>query len=209
MASVDILNQRGEKVDSVDLDDSIFNAEIDESLVQKVVLWQLAKRRAGTASTKTRGEIRGGGKKPWRQKGTGRARAGTNRSPVWTGGGTVFGPQPRSYSFSLPKKIRKAALRSVLSARLKENRVTVVDKIELESPRTKLFLEPVKALGLEAGKTLFVTRDKDVVLNRSSRNLYQVMILPVDGLNVYDLLRFEKLVLLQDSIPRICERLGR
>lgn len=208
MASVDLFNQRGEKVNSVELDDSIFNAEIHEDLVQRVVLWQLAKRRSGTASTKTRGEIRGGGKKPWRQKGTGRARVGTNRSPIWTGGGTVFGPKPRSYSFSLPKKVRRAALRSVLSSRLKENRLTVVDKISLESPKTKLFLEPLKALGLEGGKALFVTPDKDETLCRSSRNLYQVLVLPVDGLNVYDLLRFEKLVLLQDSIPKICERLG-
>jgi large subunit ribosomal protein L4 len=208
MGSVDLLNQRGEKVDSVELDDSIFNAEIDEGLVQRVVLWQLAKRRSGTASTKTRGEIRGGGKKPWRQKGTGRARVGTNRSPIWTGGGTVFGPKPRSYAFSLPKKVRRAALRSVLSSRLKENRLTVVDKIDLESPKTRLFLEPLRALGLEGGKALFVTPDKDETLLRSSRNLYQVLVLPVDGLNVYDLLRFEKLVLLQDAIPKICERLG-
>lgn len=208
MASVDLLNQRGERVDSVELDDSIFNAAIDEGLVQRVVVWQLAKRRSGTASTKTRGEVRGGGKKPWRQKGTGRARVGTNRSPIWTGGGTAFGPKPRSYAFSLPKKVRRAALRSVLSSRLQENRLTVVDKIELESPKTKLFLEPMRALGLEGGKALFVTPSKDEALLRSSRNLYQVLVLPVDGLNVYDLLRYEKLVLLQDSIPKICERLG-
>lgn len=208
MASVDLLNQRGERVDSVELDDSIFNAAIDEGLVQRVVVWQLAKRRSGTASTKTRGEVRGGGKKPWRQKGTGRARVGTNRSPIWTGGGTAFGPKPRSYAFSLPKKVRRAALRSVLSSRLQENRLTVVDKIELESPKTKLFLEPMRALGLEGGKALFVTPSKDEALLRSSRNLYQVLVLPVDGLNVYDLLRYDKLVLLQDSIPKICERLG-
>lgn len=208
MASVDLLNQRGERVDSVELDDSIFNAAIDEGLVQRVVVWQLAKRRSGTASTKTRGEVRGGGKKPWRQKGTGRARVGTNRSPIWTGGGTAFGPKPRSYAFSLPQKVRRAALRSVLSSRLQENRLTVVDKIELESPKTKLFLEPMRALGLEGGKALFVTPSKDEALLRSSRNLYQVLVLPVDGLNVYDLLRYDKLVLLQDSIPKICERLG-
>ena len=110
----------------------------------------MAKRRSGTASTKTRGEIRGGGKKPWRQKGTGRARAGTNRSPIWTGGGTIFGPKPRSYAFSLPKKMRKAALRSVLTAKLKDNQLTVMDKIELDAPKTKLFVEILKTLGLEA-----------------------------------------------------------
>ncbi len=208
MALIDVVNQNGEKVDSVELDEKIFNAEIRENLVQNVVVWQLAKRRAGTASTKTRSEVRGGGKKPWRQKGTGRARAGTNRSPVWTGGGTIFGPKPRSYEFSLNKKARKAALRSVLTAKLRDNHLTVVDKIELEAPKTKLFFETVRALGLEGGKTLFVIPEKDEILSRSSRNLYKVLVLPTDGMNVYDLLRFENLVLLQGAIPTIHERLG-
>jgi large subunit ribosomal protein L4 len=208
MALIDVVNQKGEKVDSIELDEKIFNSEIRDNLVQNVVVWQLAKRRAGTASTKTRSEVRGGGKKPWRQKGTGRARAGTNRSPIWTGGGTIFGPKPRSYDFSLNKKARKAALRSVLSAKLKDNQLTVVDKIELESPKTKLFLETVRALGLENEKTLFVIPEKDEALHRSSRNLYRVLVLPTAGMNVYDLLRFEHLVLLQAAIPTINERLG-
>jgi len=208
MALIDVVNQKGEKVDSIELDEKIFNSEIRDNLVQNVVVWQLAKRRAGTASTKTRSEVRGGGKKPWRQKGTGRARAGTNRSPVWSGGGTIFGPKPRSYDFSVNKKARKAALRSVLSAKLKDDRLTVVDKIELESPKTKLFLETVKALGLENEKTLFVIPEKDEALHRSSRNLYRVLVLPTAGMNVYDLLRFEHLVLLQAAIPTIRERLG-
>jgi large subunit ribosomal protein L4 len=205
---IDVVNQKGEKVDSIELDEKVFNSEIRDNLVQNVVVWQLAKRRAGTASTKTRSEVRGGGKKPWRQKGTGRARAGTNRSPIWTGGGTIFGPKPRSYDFSLNKKARKAALRSVLSAKLKDNQLTVVDKIELESPKTKLFLETVKALGLENEKTLFVIPEKDEALHRSSRNLYRVLVLPTEGMNVYDLLRFNHLVLLQAAIPTIHERLG-
>ena len=208
MASVDVINQKGEKVDTVELDDKIFNAEIREALVQQVVVWQQAKKRSGNASTKTRSQVSGGGKKPWRQKGTGRARAGTNRSPVWVGGGTVFGPHPRSYAFSLPKKVRRAALRSVLSSRLKENSLTVVDKIELEMPKTKLFVETVKALGFETGKTLFITPEKDENLLRSSRNLYNIMVLPTEGLNVYDLLRFDRLVLLQDAVAKIHERLG-
>jgi large subunit ribosomal protein L4 len=208
MASVDVLNQEGVKVDTIELEDSIFGAEIHEDLVQQVVVWQLAKRRAGTASTKTRGQIRGGGKKPWRQKGTGRARAGTNRSPLWTGGGTVFGPKHRSYAFALPKKVRKAAIKSVLTSRFQEESLTVVDKIALNEPKTKLFLEPLKALGIEGQKILFVTPDKDEVLSRSSRNLHRVLVLPVQGLNVYDILRFEKLVLLQDAIPKLHERLG-
>lgn len=208
MASVDVINQKGVKVDTIELDDRIFNVESREQLVQQVVVWQQAKRRGGNAATKTRGQISGGGKKPWRQKGTGRAHAGTNRSPVWVGGGTVFGPHPRSYAFSLPKKVRKEALRSVLSSRLRDNNLFVVDKIELESPKTKLFLETVKAMGLDTGKTLFVTSEKNEALSRSSRNLYHVMILPTEGLNVYDLLRYDRLVLLQDAVPKIHERLG-
>jgi large subunit ribosomal protein L4 len=208
MASVDVINQKGEKVSSVELDDIVFNADIRDTLVQRVVVWQLAKRRSGNASTKTRGEISGGGKKPWRQKGTGRARAGTNRSPIWTGGGTIFGPKPRSYAFSLPKKMRKAALRSVLTAKLKDDRLTVIDKIELDAPKTKVFAEVMKTIGWEAEKVLFVTPEMDETLLRSSRNLYRVLVLPIEGLNVYDLLRFDRLVVLEAAVPRIHERLG-
>jgi large subunit ribosomal protein L4 len=208
MASVDVINQKGEKVNSIELDDTVFNAEIRDTLVQRVIVWQLAKRRSGSASTKTRGEISGGGKKPWRQKGTGRARAGTNRSPIWVGGGTIFGPKPRSYAFSLPKKMRKAALRSVLTAKLKDDQLTVIDKIELDAPKTKVFVDIMKTMGLEAKKILFVTAEKDETLLRSSRNLYQVLVLPIEGLNVYDLLRFDRLVVLEAAVPRIHERLG-
>jgi len=208
MASVDVVNQKGEIVGAIELDDAVFGSEIRNELVQQVVVWQLAKRRAGTACTKTRSEVRGGGKKPWRQKGTGRARSGTSRSPIWTGGGTVFGPKPRSYAFSVPKKVRKAALKSVLSAKLMEKQLTVVDKIELETPKTRLFMETVKALGLENEKALFITPEKDEALVRSSRNLYKVLVMPTDGLNVYDLLRFDRLVLLQEAVPGIYERLG-
>lgn len=208
MASVDVINQSGEKVDTIELDEGIFNAEIREALVQQVVVWQLANRRSGTASTKTRSDVRGGGKKPWRQKGTGRARAGSNRSPIWTGGGTIFGPHPRSYSFSLTKKVRKAALKSVLSSKLKSNQLTVVDKIELEAPKTKLFLDAMKTLGVENDKTIFITAGQDAALRRSSRNLHRVLVLPTEGMNVYDLLRFEQVVLLRDAVSRIHERLA-
>ncbi len=208
MASVDVFNQKGEKVDSMELDDAIFNAEIKEDLVQRVVVWQLAKRRSGTACTKTRGQVRGGGKKPWRQKGTGRARAGTSRSPIWTGGGTVFGPSPRSYATSLPKKVRKAALISVLSSKFQNDLVKVVDNIELAEPKTKLFAQTIKNLGIEQDKALFVTPEKNGSLIRSSRNIYRVLVLPTEGLNVYDLLKFDRLVLLKSSIPMIQARLG-
>lgn len=208
MARLDVINQKGEKVDTIELDDRIFGTDIREHLIQRVVVWQLAKRRQGTASTRTRGDVRGGGKKPWRQKGTGRARAGSNRSPVWTGGGTVFGPHPRSYAFSLPKKVRRAALRSVLTSKLMENRLTVVDKIELDEPKTKLFLETCKNMGVDGEKTLIVTPDKDEQLVRSSRNLYRYLVMPLEGLNVYDLLRYQRLVLLREAVPKIHERLG-
>jgi large subunit ribosomal protein L4 len=208
MALVDVINQNGEKVDSIELEDRIFKAEIRDSLVQQVVVWQLAKRRSGSASTKTRGQIRGGGKKPWRQKGTGRARAGTSRSPVWSGGGTVFGPHPRSYAFSLPKKVRKAALCSVLSAKLRDDKLTVLDKIEMEAPKTKLFVEILKKLGVVEQKTLFLVPEKNPDLTRASRNLYRALVLPTEGMNVYDLLRFERLTILKDALPRLSERLS-
>jgi large subunit ribosomal protein L4 len=208
MATVDVLNQKGEKVDTIELDDGVFNADVPEHLVHEVVVWQLAKRRSGTACTKTRGEVRGGGKKPWRQKGTGRARAGSSRSPIWRGGGTIFGPKPRSYVTAVPKKVRKAALKAVLTAKLKAGGLTVLDKIDLEMPKTKLFVQVCKDLGLDASKALFVTPEKDESLLRSSRNLYRYLALPCAGLNVYDILRFDKLVVVRDAIPKIHERLA-
>lgn len=208
MALVDVINQNGEKIDSVELDDSIFDTVVKEDLVQRVVVWQLAKRRSGNACTKTRSDVSGGGKKPWRQKGTGRARAGTSRSPIWTGGGTVFGPIPRSYEFSLTKKVRKAALRSVLTSKLRDNCLTILDTISLEAPKTKLFAQTLKTLGWDETKTLFVVPEKDEMLLRSSRNLFKVLVLPAEGMNVYDLLRYERLVLFREAVPKIHERLG-
>jgi large subunit ribosomal protein L4 len=207
MPLVDVINQLGEKVGAVELDARVFQAEVREQLVQRVVVWQLAKRRAGNAATRTRGQTRGGGKKPWRQKGTGRARAGTIRSPLWPGGGTVFGPHPRSYEFSMPKKARKAALCSVLSDKLAENRLTVVDKLDLDAPKTKNFVQVCKGIGLGDRKAVFITAGRDETLLRSSRNLYRCLVLPCEGLNVYDLLRHERVVILQDSLEAIYARL--
>jgi large subunit ribosomal protein L4 len=208
MASVDVINQNGEKVDTIELDDAVFNGTIRDTLVHQVVVWQLANRRRGTAATKTRGQVRGGGKKPWRQKGTGRARAGTNRSPIWTGGGTIFGPHPRSYALSITKKMRKAALKSVLSSKLRSSCLTVLDKIELPAPKTKMFVETLRAMGLENEKTLFIIADEEEALRRSSRNVYHVQVLPTEGMNVYDLLRFDRVVLLREAVPKIQERLA-
>ncbi len=208
MALVDVINQNGEKIDSLELEDTIFDTEVKEDLIQRVVVWQMAKRRGGNACTKTRSDVSGGGKKPWRQKGTGRAHAGTSRSPIWTGGGTTFGPLPRSYAFSLPKKVRRAALRSVLTAKLRDNQLTVLENIQLDAPKTKLFAEALKTLGWDTTKTLFIIPEKDETLLRSSRNLFKVLVLPPEGMNVYDLLRFERLVLFREAIPKIQERLG-
>lgn len=208
MPQVDVINQNGEKVGAIDLDDSIFATEIKDHLIHQVVVWQLAKRRQGSASTKTRGQVRGGGKKPWRQKGTGRARAGTNRSPIWTGGGTVFGPHPRSYETNLPKKVRRSALRSLLSAKLRDNRLVVVDKITLDEPKTKLFVQAAAGMGMADKKAVFITPEKDEILRRSTGNLHKVLVLPTEGMNVYDLLRFDTVVLLQDAVPKIHERLA-
>src|SRR3990172_7474098 len=138
MASVDVINQKGEKVNSIELDDTVFNAEIRDTLVQRVIVWQLAKRRSGTASTKTRGQISGGGKKPWRQKGTGRARAGTNRSPIWVGGGTGVGPLPRDYSHKLPKKGKRKALYAAFTSKLQTESLIVINEVVINEPKTKL-----------------------------------------------------------------------
>lgn len=208
MPLVDVINQMGEKVSTAELDPNIFQAVVREDLVQRVVVWQLAKRRSGTAATRTRGATRGGGKKPWRQKGTGRARAGSSRSPLWPGGGTVFGPHPRSYEFSMPKKIRQAALRSVLSDRLANDRLRVVDKVELDAAKTKRFLEVCNGIGVGDRKAIFITAERDESLLRSSRNLYRYLVLPCQGLNVYDLLRHHTLVILRDSLDGIQTRLG-
>ena len=167
---------------------------------------QLNNRRAGTAATKSKGLVRGGGKKPWRQKGTGRARAGSIRSPLWVGGGTIFGPQPRDYSFRMPRKARKEALLSALSLKNRDGKIIVVDKLELEEAKTKLM---VKALAeLKVTSALIVIPQPDEKIERSSRNIPAVKVLRVEGLNVYDLLRYEHLILTEGALKLLEERLA-
>ncbi len=167
---------------------------------------QLNNRRAGTAATKSKGLVRGGGKKPWRQKGTGRARAGSTRSPLWVGGGTIFGPQPRDYSFRMPRKTRKEALLSALSLKNRDGKIIVVDKLELEEAKTKLM---VKALAeLKVASALIVISQPDVKIERSSRNIPTVKVLRVEGLNVYDLVRYEHLILTEGALKLLEERLA-
>ena len=205
MAVCDVLNTRAEKVGEVDLDDALFNVEVNPGVLHEVVCQQPAARRRGNASTKTKGEVSGGGAKPWRQKGTGRARAGSRTSPLWRGGGTVFGPKPRDYSYSMPKKVKKLALKMALSARQQEGNLMVLDKFELPAVKTKDFVAVLDALA--AQNCLIVVDEMESKLDLSSRNVIGVKVLPVAGLNVYDILKYSKLMLVQSSLAGIEQRL--
>jgi large subunit ribosomal protein L4 len=189
------------------LPESIFGVAVRPHLLHQAVVMQLNNRRVGTASTKTRGKVRGSGKKPWRQKGSGRARAGSVRSPIWVGGGTVFGPLPRDYSYRIPKKARRQAVLSALSLKRQEEKLVVVEPEDFSEIKTRLMAEAMAALGV--GKALFVIADRDEKIELSARNLPDVKVLRVDGLNVYDLLRFEHLVLTREALRKIEERFAQ
>jgi len=204
MAVFDIYDQEKNRISEIDLDDKIFGAKVDKNLFHEVVKMQLANRRGGNACTKTRSEVSGGGRKPWRQKGTGRARAGSTRSPLWVGGGVVFGPKPRDYSYSLPKKVRRAALKSALSLKVKEGKLLIVENLNLEEIKTKAFVSLLKRLAVE--DALIVDSDNEN-LERSARNLHTVKVLRPEGLNVYDILKYEYLLLTKQSAEKIQERL--
>lgn len=206
MPVVDIYNVNKEKVGEIDLKEDIFGVEIKPHVLHEVVVWQRACRRSGTASTKTRGEVSGGGRKPWRQKGTGRARAGSIRSPLWRGGGTVFGPKPRSYAYTLPKKVRRAALKMALTSKLANGRLLVLDDYPYNRPKTKEFVQVLK--NFELDKVLVVTPEVNQTLELSARNVPYVQVLPVAGLNVYDILRYDHLLLLSPAVAAIYARLG-
>ncbi|WP_028319799.1 50S ribosomal protein L4 [Desulfobulbus elongatus] len=205
MAVCDVLNTRAEKVGEIELNDSLFNVEINTGILHEVVCMQRANRRSGNACTKTRGEVSGGGAKPWRQKGTGRARSGSRTSPVWRGGGTVFGPQPRDYSYSMPKKVRRLALKMAMSARHQEGNLVVVDSFELPEIKTKDFVGIMK--NFQFDNCLIITGDVDDKMSLSARNVVGFNVLPVAGLNVYDILKHSKLMLVQSSLAKIEERL--
>ena len=201
MAVADVFDIEKKKVAQVELNDAVFGAEVNEAVVYDVVKMQMAARRSGTSSTKTRSDVRGGGKKPWRQKGTGRARAGTTRSPIWRGGGIVFGPHPRDYSFSVPKKVRKKALISVLSMKLKEDKMVILKDFPMEKISTKAFKNVVDLFGFK--KALFVLDIKNEVLLKSSQNIRNIKMIRSEGINVYDVLNCEHLVLLEPSVKKI------
>jgi large subunit ribosomal protein L4 len=202
-----VFSQTRDEVGTIELPSAIFAEPLRRALLAAVVRMQTANRRAGTASTKEKGEVRGGGKKPWKQKGTGRARAGSIRSPLWPGGGTVFGPHPRDYGYTMPKRARKAALRSVLAQKLREQRLLIVDRLEIPEMKTKHFVALLQGLGID-DSVLFVIPDGDERLERASRNLPRVKVLRAAGLNVYDLLRFHHVVLTRDALPAISARVA-
>jgi large subunit ribosomal protein L4 len=193
------------KVSEIELSDAVFGAEINETAIYEVVRMQMASKRRGTASTKVRREIRGGGKKPWRQKGTGRARAGTTRSPLWRGGGIVFGPHPRDYAYTVPKKVKKLALVSVLSMKIKEDRVLVLKDFPMDEIKTKKFKEVVERFGWK--KALVLVDRENPILEKSSRNLKGIKMMRPEGINVYDLLNHDHVVILEPSVRMIEEAL--
>ena len=208
MPDLDVINLDKKKVGTLPLSPDVFDVKVREHLVKEYVSLQQANRRSGSASTiSNRGEIRGGGKKPWKQKGTGRARVGSIRSPLWRGGLTVFGPTPRDFGFKLSKKSKKLALKSVLTERARNNGLRVVEKLTLDEPKTKAALELLKKLELPE-RTLFVVAEKDHNLELALRNLRRTDVLPVDGLNVFDLLVHETIVCTPESIKKIEERLS-
>ena len=205
MSTVNVKNTKNEDVGQVELNDAVFNLEVKEYVLHDVVRMQRAARRAGTASTKTRVEVSGGGAKPWRQKGTGRARAGSRTSPIWRGGGVTFGPKPRDYSFKLNKKVKKQAVAMALSARLQEENLIVLDDFTMENIKTKDFVTVMNNLDVENG-LIVIDSDADN-LKLSSRNVVGFKVLPSDGLNVYDILLHKKVILVKPVIENLEKRL--
>ena len=203
MANVAVYNMEGKEVDKIELNDSIFGVEINEHLVHMAVLQQLANKRQGTQKAKTRSEVRGGGRKPWRQKGTGHARQGSTRSPQWTGGGVVFAPTPRDYSFKLNKKEKRAALKSVLSSKVAENKFVVVDELKLDEIKTKKFAEVLKNLNVE--KALVVLNDMDEKVIASAANIPTVKTTQTNELNVFDVLKYDTVVVTKAAVATIEE----
>lgn len=204
MPSIKVLNQNGAEVSTMELDESVFGAEYRQALIHQVVVAQLNNKRQGTKSTLTRTEVRGGGIKPWRQKGTGRARQGSIRSPQWTGGGVVFAPKPRDFSQKVNKVAKRNALVSALSAKLADGNMIVVDKIALENAKTKEMVAVMKALGVEK-RALLVVTNEDAAVVRAAKNIQAVTTVASELINVYDLVANEKLVVTVDAVKKIEE----
>ncbi len=205
MAVTEIYNVDNVKVGDLELNDNLFAVPVNPHIIHEIVRMQRAARRAGTACTKTRTEVRGGGKKPWKQKGTGRARAGSRTSPLWRGGGVVFGPKPRDYSFKVPKKVKKLGLRMALSSRFEDKLVLILDNFKIDEIKTKRFIGVMNNLKID--NALIVIPERDDHLERSSRNVQGFKVIPTAGLNVYDILLHKHIVLLQPCIGQLEERL--
>ena len=204
MPKVDVYNMQGKKVSDVELSEAVFGIEPNETIVHSVLVNYLANQRQGTQSTKTRAEVRGGGKKPWRQKGTGRARQGSIRAPQWIKGGIALGPKPRSYSYTVNKKERRLALKSILSSKVAEKELTVVDKLEVKEIKTKTMVKALADLKVE-GKTLIVLPENNQNVFMSARNIDGVKTIALNNINVFDLLKYTNLILPLDTVKKIEE----
>jgi large subunit ribosomal protein L4 len=205
MSALNVVNLENKKVGTVEIPDSVVNGEVDQALLHSIIKWQLAGRRQGTHMTKTKGLVSGGGKKPFKQKGTGNARQGSTRSPLMPGGGTTFGPQPRDYSYSVPKKMRKAALRMTLTHLIKNNKFIVVDELKSDG-KTNKFHKAIKNLGF--AKAVISDSTPDVLTVRASKNLESYVLTPTVGVNVYDLLKYDALICTKGSIQGLLEKAG-
>ena len=203
MANVSVFNMEGKEVGTIELNDAVFGVEINEHLVHMAVVNQLANNRQGTQKAKTRSEVSGGGRKPWRQKGTGHARQGSTRAPQWTGGGVVFAPVPRDYSFKMNKKEKRAALKSALTSRVQANKLIVLDELKMDAPKTKAMQNVLN--NLNVAKALVVTKENDVNVVLSARNIPSIKTALVNTINVYDVMKYNTVVLTKDAVAAIEE----
>ena len=203
MPTVGLFNQEGKQVGDIQLNDNVFGVEVNQDAMHQMVVALLANKRQGTQSAKTRAEVRGGGIKPWRQKGTGRARQGSIIAPQWIKGGIVFAPKPRDYRMSVPKSMRRVAMKSALTSKVQEGEMIVLENLTFEAPKTKNMIEVLKAF--EAKKTLIVTAESNEAVYKSARNIAGVEVMPVNNINVYDLLKFQKLIITKDAVSKIEE----
>jgi len=207
MANITVIDNKGKKVDSFGLDEKIFNGKVNKALLQQVVVMYLANQRKSSAKVKQKDEVRGGGRKPWRQKGTGRARAGSIRSPLWRGGGVTFGPEPKDWHYQVPKKIKRQALASSFNAKFKENSITIIDELKLESHKTKEFLSVLKALKLDTDKLIIISGKSDINLLRAARNMKKVAFVRAEDVNAYQVLVNDKILLEKKAMQIIEKRL--
>ena len=203
MSTVGLFNQEGKQIGDIQLNDSVFGVEVNENAMHQIVVALLANKRQGTQSAKTRAEVRGGGIKPWRQKGTGRARQGSIRAPQWIKGGIVFAPKPRDYRISTPKSMRRVAMKSALTCKVQAGEMIVLESLAFEAPKTKLVIEMLKAF--DAKKTLIITAESNESVYKSARNIPGVAILPANNINVYDLLKYNKVIITKDAVSKIEE----